>query len=131
MITNEMKSHFMNLYHMVLADDTVKPEELIQVYEIGKRHGVSEDEFNKLLCSPVEFVVPDSLEKKITCLYELCEIILADGEIDDTEILALKRYCLKFGFEQDNIDGISNYMIGRVQAGKSIDDVIKEITEEI
>ena len=42
-LTAQVKSHFLNLYNMVLADGTVKPEELMQIYQIGKRHGVSED----------------------------------------------------------------------------------------
>ena len=131
MITNEMKSHFMNMYHMVLADDTVKPEELVRLYEIGKRHGVSEEDFNNLLGKPVDFVVPDGLNKKITCLYELVEIILADGEIDDNEVVTLKRYCVRFGFDPNNANDIANYLINSVKEGKTIENIINEIKEEL
>ena len=119
----------MNLYNMVLADDTVKPEELLQVYLIGKKHGVSEDEFNKMLLSPVEFAMPDTLEKKIAHLCDLVDIILADGKIDDNEVSTLKRYCVRFGFEPENVDQISSFLIEKKEAQVPTEEIIKEITE--
>ena len=119
----------MNLYNMVLADDTVKPEELVQVYLIGKRHGVSEDEFNRMLLSPVEFTTPDTLEKKIAHLCDLVEIILADGNIDDNEMSTLKRYCVRFGFEPENVDEIASFLIEKKKSNVPTEKIIKEITE--
>lgn len=124
-----MKSHFMNLYSMVLADGNVKPEELVKVYTIGLKHGVSPAEFNQLLLSPVESTLPDSLERKVECLYDLCEIILADGEVDANEISALKRYCSLFGFEEENVDAIAEFMINNVKDGHSLDSILNEIKE--
>ena len=127
MMTEEMKSHFMNLYNMVLADGNVKPEELVKVYTIGLRHGVSPAEFNQLLLSPVSATLPDTLEKKVNCLYDLCEIILADGDIDPNEIAALKRYCTLFGFDEENANSIADFMIDRVKQGKSLESIITEV----
>lgn len=129
MITDEMKSHFMNLYNMVLADGTVKPEELLQVYRIGQRHGISEEEFNRLLISPASFIAPETLEQKVTFLYDMVEIILADQDIDHDEVATLKRYCIRFGFEPENVDAISSFLIESVKSGKPLDSVIQEITE--
>lgn len=129
MITDEMKSHFMNLYNMVLADGTVKPEELLQIYKIGQRHGVTEEEFNRLLISPASFAAPETLEQKVASLYDLVEIILADKEVDSDEVETLKRYCIRFGFDPENVDAIAMFLIESAQAGKSIDSVIQEITE--
>lgn len=129
MMTDEMKSHFMNLYNMVLADGNVKPEELVQVYSIGLRHGVSPAEFNQLLLSPVKSTLPDTLEKKIGFLYDLTEIILADGDVDANEVEALKRYCILFEFEDSNVDAIADFMIDKVKQGYSLDEIIKTIKE--
>lgn len=129
MMTDEMKSHFMNLYNMVLADGNVKPEELVQVYSIGLRHGVSPAEFNQLLLSPVKSTLPDTLEKKIGFLYDLTEIILADGDVDASEVEALKRYCILFEFEDSNVDAIADFMIDKVKQGYSLDEIIKTIKE--
>lgn len=61
-----VKSHFMNLYHMVLADAMVKPQELLKIYEIGLRHGVTEEEFNQLVLShSIDFTAPETLEQKV------------------------------------------------------------------
>ena len=128
-MTDEMKSHFMNLYNMVLADGNVKPEELVKVYTIGLKHGVSPAEFNQLLLSPVNSTLPDTLEKKISHLFDLCEIILADGDIDDTELSTLKRYCTLFGFEEENATAIADFMIKNVKQGHTLESIIKEVQE--
>jgi uncharacterized tellurite resistance protein B-like protein len=112
---------------MVLADATVKPEELVKIYEIGHRHGISEDEFNQLLKIPVEFKSPDTLEKKIEFLYDLVLIIRADGVIDENEITSLKHYCIKFGFEEQNIDGIVDFLMKQASNNATIDEVLNEI----
>ena len=129
MMTDEMKSHFMNLYNMVLADGNVKPEELVQVYKIGLRHGVSPAEFNQLLLSPVAATLPDTLDKKVSNLYDLTEIILVDGTVDENEIVALRRYCLLFGFEEENASAIADFMIEKVKNGYSLNDILKEVQE--
>ncbi len=119
----------MNLYNMVLADGNVKPEELVQVYKIGLRHGVSPAEFNQLLLSPVAATLPDTLEKKVSNLYDLTEIILVDGTVDENEIDALRRYCLLFGFEEENASAIADFMIEKVKNGYSLNDILKEVQE--
>lgn len=129
MISQELKSHFMSLYKMILADDLVKPEELLQLYLIGKRHGISENEFNEMLISPVDFAMPDTLENKIVHLCDLVDIILADGKIDDTEVTTLKQYCVRFGFVSENVDQIVSFLIEQKKARVSTEDIIKEITE--
>lgn len=127
MLNEQLKSHLLNLYNMVLADDTVKPEELVKLYQIAKRHGIGEEEFNKILMSPSQFVMPDDLEGKIRCLYELTEIILADGEVADNEMSVLKRFCSRFGFNESNVDAIADYLIESVRQEKSISQIMNEI----
>ncbi len=129
MMTDEMKSHFMNLYSMVLADGNVKPEELVQIYKIGLRHGVSPAEFNQLLLSPVSFTLPDTLEKKVNYLYDLTEIILADGKVDEQEVSSLKRFCSLFGFEEENAAAIADFMIDKLKQGLSFEAILNEIKE--
>lgn len=127
MLNEQLKSHLLNLYNMVLADDTVKPEELVKLYQIAKRHGIGEDEFNTILMSPSQFVMPDDLEGKIRCLYELVEIILADGEVANNEMIVLKRFCTRFGFNESNVDAIADYLIESVRQEKSIPQILNEI----
>ena len=127
MLNEQLKSHLLNLYNMVLADDTVKPEELVKLYQIAKRHGINENEFNNILMSPSRFVMPDNLESKIRCLYELTEIILADGEVAYNETTVLKRFCTRFGFDESNIDAITDFLIESVRQGKTIPQIMNEI----
>lgn len=126
---NSLKSHFMNLYNMALADDSIKPEELVQIYEIGKRHGILDDEYINLLQSPVDFKAPDTIEEKVEYLYDMVMVIRADGVIDDNEIATLKRYCKKFGFATENIDGIVDFLMEKVANKTSLEEIIKEIME--
>lgn len=119
----------MNLYNMILADDTIKPEELARLYEIGNRHGITTNEFNQLLQNPVEFKAPSSIEQKVEYLYDLVMIIKADGVVDANEMITLKRFCKKFGFEEHNIEGIVGFLMEQAENGATIDMVLKQIKE--
>ncbi|MBQ9471110.1 MAG: hypothetical protein IJU72_09200 [Bacteroidales bacterium] len=108
----------------------VKPQELLKIYEIGLRHGVTEEEFNQLVLShSIDFTAPETLEQKVRFLWDLVEVILADQDVNEDEIATLKRYCIRFGFEPNNVDTIASFLIESAQAGKTIDNVLTEITE--
>lgn len=123
----ELKSHFLNLYQMVLSDTEVKPEELIMLYKIGIEHNVSSDEINKLLISPNKQIIPLDTETKVRHLYDLSRMAWSDGVLDQNEKNTLQLFCRKFGFIEDNIDKICEYLLDQAEKNTSIEEIIKHI----
>lgn len=129
MITLELKSHFLRLYQMALSDDQFDVLELQMLYHFADERGIPKEELDKLFQNPVntEFIVPESLNTKIEYLYDLTRIIWADGKITDDELNMLRKYCRKFDFVEENINDLSDYLIGCVQRNISKEEIISQL----
>ncbi|MDE6498653.1 MAG: TerB family tellurite resistance protein [Muribaculaceae bacterium] len=129
---NNLKSHFLALYCMVLADGVIDANELQALYRIGTDgYGLSQKEImDAISSSGTSFSIPDSLEGKITLLYDMAQIAWADGEIDSTERSLLEKYAVRCGFQEENAQAIADYMLQSVQDSHSVEEVINQITQE-
>ena len=128
----KLKSFFLALYSMVLADGIVEAKELESLYRIGREnYNLTSEEINKYVVSAgTTFIVPDRLEDRISLLYDLAEVAWADGKIDETERTLLARYVVRLGFLDENADEITDFMLKQVKDGISKEDVIKAIVND-
>lgn len=127
-----LKSRFLSLYCMILADGVIDAKELEMLYKIGTdNYGLTQDEITcTVRDAGTSFVVPQSISDKITMLYELTQIAWADGTIDPSEIQLLRKYTQKMGFDEDNVNAIVNLLIQNVKEGVSADDFIIMATQQ-
>lgn len=127
-ISNELKSHFLRLYQVAIADDNFSPLELKMLYDFAKERNVPEKELNEiLLTADAKFSVPEKVEKKIEYLFDFACMIWADGVIAEDEINVMKKYCRNFNFKDENIEELCQYLLDSVKEGKSKNEIIKEI----
>lgn len=128
-MTIELKSHFLRLYQMALADDNFDVLELQMLYRLADERGIPKDELDKLFVNPINHVatIPSDLNTRIEYLYDLTKIIWADGHINDDEINTLKKYCRKFEFLEENIEELIAYLLDCVQKGTSKDEIINQL----
>ena len=127
-----LKARFLSLYCMLIADGVVDAKELETLYRIGREnYHLTPEEINKNVVSAgTSFVAPDKMEDRISILYEMAEIAWADGNIDETERSLLARYAVRLGFQDENADGIADFMIQQVKNGVSQNDVIQMIIND-
>lgn len=124
-----MKSRFMSLYQMVLADGIIEAAEMEMLYRIGKEnYGITEQQINELI-KDSSFVsnMYQSLDEKVTLLYELGEIAWSDGTIDESERNLLKRYIINMGFEESNSAEIADFILDQVASKVGIVEVLNKI----
>lgn len=114
---------------MVLADGVVEAKELEKLYQMGiESYHLTPDEINKYIISAgTSFVKPDNKRDCIGILYEMATIAWADNIIDDTEKALLARYALYFGFNEENVDAIAEFIIQQVHEGVSKENLISKI----
>lgn len=126
---NQTKSIFLDLYCMVIADGNVASEEMEILYRIGREeYHISETEINEaVLVSGTSFYIPDTLDGKVTLLYHLAEVAWADGKIEDSETRLLKKYALRFGFYEENVDDLIEYLLQQVKEKVPINEVLAKI----
>lgn len=128
-VTEEIKAHFLRLYSIAFTDDNFHPLELKLLYNFAQNRGVPKETLDELLLNPSHFTakIPEEINEKITYLYELCQMIWADGQVDENERTTLKKYIKMFGFEEDNVIDLCEYLLGAVENNISLVDILKEL----
>lgn len=127
-MNDTLKSHFLNLYSLALSDTQITPEELTFLYHFGEERGVPSNSIDEILLNPhnVSFQVPESIDLRIEYLYDFVRMILVDDKILPDEVLSFKKFALRFGFIDENIDSIFNYLIECAKSGKELKVIIEE-----
>ena len=128
-MTIQLKSHFLRLYQMALADDNFDILELQMLYHFADERGIPKEELDKLFLCPInsDLNIPSDLNTRIEYLYDLTRIIWADGEITIDERNMLKKYCKKFEFLEENIEELSEYLIECVQKGTTKEEIMNQL----
>lgn len=132
-IDDNLKSHFLNLYSIALSDTQIDTTELELLYKFGKERGVTQDDIAQIILHPaeVEFTIPDDVLQKIEYLYDFARMIWADKKVDEFEEIALRKFCLKFGFEEQNVPTICEFLIDEAKKETPQEEVIAQVKENL
>jgi hypothetical protein len=132
-LTNELKSHFLNLYHLALSDSDVDVLELVLLYRIGEERGISSNQIQEVILRPdtVQFSFPETYLEKVIGLYDFERIAWADGKIDANERRLLNMFCSRFGFEETNIPALTQFLFDEAQKGTSTEQLLEIVSENI
>lgn len=128
-ISENLKAHFLRLYQMALSDHNFSPLELKMLYNFAKKRHISKEKLDHILLNPTDVQVkaPDSIEEKIEYLHDLCCMIWADGVVDSNERTTLEKYIKHFGFLEENIQQLVDYLLDATQKGKTKEDILLEL----
>ncbi|MCL1663210.1 hypothetical protein M2T78_03030 [Elizabethkingia ursingii] len=128
-ISETLKSHFLRLYQMAICDDNFSKLELKMLYRFAEERGVTAKNLDEILLNPVDTknALPQILEDKIDYLYDLVLMIWADDRVDDNERSALEKYIRLFGFVEENVSAIADYLLEAVKSGKTKSDILYEL----
>ncbi|CAM4323440.1 hypothetical protein [Zobellia nedashkovskayae] len=127
-ISEEIKSHFLRLYQIALADEEFSPLEMRLLYQFANERKISKEQLDEILTAhsgPI--TIPETLEKRIEYLYDFALMIWADEKVTDDEYNALKKYCRKFEFMEDKIVPLTEYLIESAKEGKSKESILLEL----
>ncbi|WP_299117104.1 hypothetical protein [uncultured Winogradskyella sp.] len=116
MISTELKSHFLRLYLIAFSDDNFDVLEMQMLYRFAQERGVTKEQLDNILLNPSHKPsIPETLEEKIEYLYDLALMIWADSVVTDDERVTLKKYCLKFGFIEENIEELCQFLLDNAE----------------
>lgn len=133
MVTETQKSHFLNLYHIALCDMQIEPIELEKLYLLGIEKGISMEDIDAIVLHPdkVKFFIPESVDQKIEYLYDLAQIAWSDGKIDQNEKVTLELFCSKFGFEQEHVSTITQFILDEVEKKTNLNDILSIVHQNL
>lgn len=128
-ITENLKAHFLRLYQMAICDDDFSTLELKMLYKCAEERGISSKNLDEILLNPINLksLVPQTIEEKVDYLYDLTVMIWADGIVSPNEYSAMQKYVLMFGFLEENVIAIVDYMIEAVKIGKNKSEILYEL----
>ncbi|GAA4163950.1 hypothetical protein GCM10022217_33740 [Chryseobacterium ginsenosidimutans] len=128
-ITENLKAHFLRLYQMAICDDDFSALELKMLYKCAEERGISSKNLDEILLNPINLksLVPQTIEEKVDYLYDLTVMIWADGIVSPNEYSAMEKYVLMFGFLEENVTAIVDYLIEAVKIGKNKSEILYEL----
>ena len=128
-ITENLKAHFLRLYQMAVCDDDFSALELKMLYKCAEERGISSRNLDEILLNPINLksLVPKTIEEKVEYLYDLTVMIWADGIVSPNEYSAMEKYVLMFGFLEENVTAIVDYLIEAVTIGKNKSEILYEL----
>jgi tellurite resistance protein len=86
--TSYKRNYLRNLIALACSDGELDSDEKALILSIGLRRGLKEWQINELLedTSTHEFFVPDGVANRMNLLYDVMQIVYADGRVTGSEI---------------------------------------------
>ncbi len=100
------KSHLRNLIALARSDGDFHEAEEQLIYKLGVKYGLKEQHIKKMIANRKEFslVVPPDHEQKMDQLFDIMQLIYADGIVEPDEIAFCEDTVLKFGYKKEIVN---------------------------
>jgi uncharacterized membrane protein YebE (DUF533 family) len=104
------KNHIKNLLALAKADGFVHAKEQKMLLKIGKRLGLKDRQVKELMESKENFsvIVPDNFYDKMNVLFDVMQMVWADGVIEKKEIAFCEGLVKKFGMKKGIVQWLLN-----------------------
>ena len=104
------KNHIKNLLALAKADGFVHEKEQKMLFKIGKRIGLKDRQVQELIDSKEKFTVnvPDNFRDQMNVLYDIMQMVWADGVVEKSEIAFCEEMVKKFGLKKDIVKWLLN-----------------------
>ncbi len=125
-------AHFASLASLAAVDGEVNPEEKRVLDRFAYKMGISESEYKEVMKkeNKYPFDPSNSLEERLERLHDLFRIIFADHDIDDEEMILLKKYAIGLGFPDKKADRIIEKSVAIFSGRIDFDDYLLLITKQ-
>jgi uncharacterized tellurite resistance protein B-like protein len=127
------KQAFVHLVQVSKIDGKINSEELDLLYKEGKKFGLTDPEIDQLIATEGNFpyVAPYSLEEKFEHLYNMGEMILADGVVDEKERSMIKRFAIEAGIRDSKHAGLAEILIEGIRNNTEEEILFKKFKQYI
>lgn len=104
------RNYIRNLIALASTDGELDIEERNLIMTIGLRRGLKEWQINELLEDTTKhvFFVPDSLGNRMNLLYDIMQIVYADGVVTQSEISFVKNILKSLDLDEEIMVDILN-----------------------
>ena len=126
---NEHRSnlaHFAALATLAASDGVVAAEEKKMLDRFAEKLGISAAEYKEVMKKENKYPIepPSDAEKRLERLFDLFKIIFADHQIDEEEMVLLKKYAIGLGFSGERADQLIERSVAIFSGGIDFDDYV-------
>jgi len=125
--SKKKKSHLKNLVSLAKLDGHVSKEEFDFLIKVGARNGVYSNDIRKMLSrsTTIKVTKPENDGERFDIIYDLIEMILADGIMEESELDFAIDLSVKLGFRP----AISGVLVRKI-ALDIVDGKSKQVIQE-
>jgi uncharacterized tellurite resistance protein B-like protein len=108
--TSFKRNYIRNLIALASSDGDLDLEERMLIQAIGQRRGLKEWQISELLQEKEkhEFFVPDTIGNRMNLLYDLMQIVYADGKVTRHEITFVTNIIKALKLENEIVQDLLN-----------------------
>jgi hypothetical protein len=127
------KDYFRNLIQVCKSDGIISPAELTLLHKEGKLFGLTEPEIDTLINEEnySNYNPPYYLEEKFDHLYNVAQIIMADGVATEGERKLIRRYAIESGISDKNMELIIDILFDGVTNNEKEEDLFKKCLKAV
>jgi uncharacterized membrane protein YebE (DUF533 family) len=126
--TKKLKNHLLNLGALAKVDGHLDASELNFIIAIGQKNGFKAEEVKSLIANSgsSHFHFPENDSERFDQIYDLVEMMLADGIVDDNEMEFCMEMAAKLGFRRAIVGVLVRKITMGVKDGLSRDHIKSE-----
>ncbi len=114
------REHYIHLVQVSKADGVIDPSELELLHKEGRKFGLTDPEIDKIIELEANHTYnpPYSLSEKFEHLFNVAEMIVADGVVTEGEKKLLKRFAIEAGFSDKTVPKLVELLLAGIPEGE-------------
>ena len=96
------KTHLRHLVRLAMSDGILHKEEIKFIKRVGKLNDLSDKEIDNIINNPtsVDIVIPNSSAERFDQIFDLTQLMMKDGEVNDAETEFCMDIANRLGFRK-------------------------------
>ncbi|WP_273565397.1 TerB family tellurite resistance protein [Maribacter halichondriae] len=100
--SNNNLAHFGSIASLAGVDGAIGESEMILLKRFAQKLQITDEQFKEVMKEKNKYLINHqvSYEKRLERFFDLMKMIFADNEVNDDEMVLLKKICHRTGFSQ-------------------------------
>ena len=119
-------AHFGALATLAAVDGEINPKEKAVLDRFANKLNITDEEYKEVMKKSNKYPVEpqNDAEKRLERLYDLFRIIFADYDVDDEEMVLIKKYAIGIGFPLKRVDKLIEVSVAIFSGRIPFDDYV-------
>ena len=119
-------AHFASMATLAAVDGEVNPKEKAVLDRFARILNITDEEYKEVMKKKNRYPIEpqNDAEKRLERLYDLFKMIFADHDVDDEEMILLKKYAIGIGFPLNKVDKLIEVSVAIFSGRIPFDDYV-------